>query len=186
MTSMLYTQVHCIRDDRVLLMLRSKEPNLGLWVAPGGKIELDEAPYECAARELREETGLQAHELVLQGIISVVMPALERPCLQFLYAVPAFSGQLRADQREGDLRWWHKDELCTLDMPNLNRVYLPRLLDLDQPFYQARFTYDRAWQLLQVAEHTLTIAGAEHLPGASGSGPTTEKDGGLGEPRRGG
>jgi 8-oxo-dGTP diphosphatase len=178
---MLYTQVHCIRADRVLLMLRNKEPNLGLWVAPGGKIELDEAPYECAARELREETGLQAHELLLQGIISVVMPALEQPCLQFLYAVPVFSGQLKADRREGELRWWHKDELCALDMPNLNHVYLPRLLDLDQPFYQARFTYDRAWQLLQVAEHTLTIAGAEQLLKASRSGPTTEQDAVLGK-----
>ena len=36
---MLYTQVHCLRDDQVLLMKRHKEPNLGQWVAPGGKIE---------------------------------------------------------------------------------------------------------------------------------------------------
>jgi len=35
----LYTLVHCLCDGQVLLMQRHKEPNLGLWVAPGGKIE---------------------------------------------------------------------------------------------------------------------------------------------------
>ena len=38
MNSMLFTQVHCLHDRQVLLMRRNKKPNLGLWVAPGGKL----------------------------------------------------------------------------------------------------------------------------------------------------
>ncbi len=38
------TLVYVIRDDgKVLVMHRNKEPNLGLWIAPGGKVEMGES-----------------------------------------------------------------------------------------------------------------------------------------------
>src|SRR5208283_1418958 len=42
-----------------LLMLRAKQPNLGVWSPIGGKLEMGtgESPFECAVRETREETG---------------------------------------------------------------------------------------------------------------------------------
>jgi 8-oxo-dGTP diphosphatase len=157
MAVLLYTQVHCVRDRCVLLMKRNKEPNLGLWVAPGGKIEADEAPFECAVRELHEETGLTAHALCLRGIVSIVMPALEEPCMQFLYAVTDFSGQLSADLREGDLRWWTETEARHLPMPHANRVFLPKVLDTSVPFYQAKYVYDTQWQWVGGTEHADTM-----------------------------
>jgi 8-oxo-dGTP diphosphatase len=156
----LYTQVHCLRHDQVLLMKRHKEPNLGLWVAPGGKIEADEAPYECAIRELREETGLQARETLFRGIVSIVMPALERPCMQFLYVVTDSAGELVTDEREGALRWWPVDEALRLPMPSANALFLPHVLDVSGAFYQAKYTYDAEWRLLEAAEHSLRISPA--------------------------
>ena len=154
MASMLYTLVHCLRGDQVLMMKRNKAPNLGLWVAPGGKIETDESPYECAVRELREETGLKAHELQLRGIVSIVMPKLEQHCMQFLYAVTDFSGQLVADEREGELRWWSLDAVRLLPMPADVSVSLPRILDESGTFYQAKCVFDAEWQLVDVVEQT--------------------------------
>lgn len=139
-------------------MKRNKEPNLGLWVAPGGKIEKDEAPYECAARELREETGLRANEVHLCGIVSIVMPTIEQPCMQFLYVVTDFSGELVADEREGVLGWWSLDEARRLPMPHANAVFLPRVLDMDWAFYQAKYVYDADWQLVKVVEHTSRVS----------------------------
>jgi 8-oxo-dGTP diphosphatase len=150
----LFTQLHCLNNDRVLLMKRNKEPNLGQWVAPGGKIEADESPYESAARELLEETNLRAHTMHLRGIVSVVMPALTEPCMQFLYAVTRFSGELRADEKEGSLRWWSVEEIQQLSMPQSNSVYLPRILDLSTPFYQAKYVFDADWTLTDMIEHT--------------------------------
>src|SRR5512144_1441434 len=89
-STFLFTQVYCVRDECILLMKRNKEPNYGLWVAPGGKIEKDESPWECAVRELHEETGLQAQTLQLRGIVSMVSPKFGMPCIQFLYLVSAF------------------------------------------------------------------------------------------------
>ena len=45
-------------NGRVLLIERGREPHLGAFALPGGKIEQDEHPFDAAMRELTEETGL--------------------------------------------------------------------------------------------------------------------------------
>jgi len=47
-----------MKDDKVLLGKRKNAHGAGTWSFPGGHIELFEELYECAYRELREETGL--------------------------------------------------------------------------------------------------------------------------------
>ena len=46
-------------DGRLLLLRRAKEPWLGRWDIPGGFCGGDEHPLDCAARETREESGLE-------------------------------------------------------------------------------------------------------------------------------
>jgi len=50
-----------------LLIRRARPPAAGAWSLPGGAQRLGETAEECARRELREETGLTAGELVLVG-----------------------------------------------------------------------------------------------------------------------
>ncbi|MBW1743354.1 MAG: NUDIX hydrolase [Deltaproteobacteria bacterium] len=47
-----------IKDNRVLLVKRSKPPGEGLWAIPGGRVELGETLQQAAEREIMEETGL--------------------------------------------------------------------------------------------------------------------------------
>jgi 8-oxo-dGTP diphosphatase len=138
-------------------MKRSKEPNLGLWVAPGGKIEPDESPYECAVRELYEETGLYAQEMYFRGIVSIVMPMVVEPCLQFLFTCTDFVGKLAADENEGILDWWPIVETQDLEMPAANLRFLPQAVDMKRPFYQAKYVYDSEWQLLETIEYSNQI-----------------------------
>jgi 8-oxo-dGTP diphosphatase len=51
----------------VLLMKRKKEPYMGMYAIPGGKLEEGESYLEGAKRELFEETGLKNIELKAIG-----------------------------------------------------------------------------------------------------------------------
>ena len=50
---------------QVLLARRGRAPGLGSWSLPGGAQELGETAEAAARRELREETGLTAGDLLL-------------------------------------------------------------------------------------------------------------------------
>lgn len=45
--------------DQLLLMRRAENPGRGGWAVPGGFMELGECPSQAAARELKEETGVE-------------------------------------------------------------------------------------------------------------------------------
>jgi len=50
--------VAIVRDGQILLVKRRNEPGKGLWAVPGGKVEYGETLRDAAAREVKEETGL--------------------------------------------------------------------------------------------------------------------------------
>lgn len=50
--------VYIVRGNKVLLHMHKK---LGIWLPPGGHIELDEDPNQAAIREAKEETGLDVN-----------------------------------------------------------------------------------------------------------------------------
>lgn len=146
------TVVYALRDGaagpEVLMMFRHKEPNLDLWVAPGGKVERDESPRECAARELEEETGLRATRLLFRGMVTELSTRDDWQWLLFIYVVPEWEGALRADLREGRLRWVPLAELEALPKPASDALFGPTVLDLDAPFFEATMRFDQTLSLI--------------------------------------
>lgn len=152
MKPILATMVYCIKDGDVLLMLRNKEPNLGLWVGPGGKLEPGESPYDCAKRELYEETGLEVNNLYFRGLITEISPRPDWQWLMFLYVATEFSGTIVEDKREGRLSWCSLSEVMQLPIPEADSVFFQKVININMPFYQAKFVYDSDLSLVKVTE----------------------------------
>ncbi|MBS60598.1 MAG: DNA mismatch repair protein MutT [Anaerolineaceae bacterium] len=152
MKPILATMVYCIKDGDVLLMLRNKEPNLGLWVGPGGKLEPGESPYDCAKRELYEETGLEVNDLYFRGLITEISPRPDWQWLMFLYVATEFSGTIVEDKREGRLSWCSLSEVMQLPIPEADSVFFEKVTNINMPFYQAKFVYDSELNLVNVVE----------------------------------
>ena len=146
--------VYAIRDDHVLLMHRKREPNLGLWVAPGGKIEPGESPYETALREFAEETGLKAKSLQLRGLCTFVPLLKQYPWFIFIFVTTDFQGTLSTDCEEGDLAWVSLEEyFTTLPKPGADAIFAPKILAATGGLFQAKFTYDAKVNLVEWVEH---------------------------------
>lgn len=58
----------CAFEDRVLLCRRAIEPRIGYWTIPSGFLELGESCAEGAARETREEAGV---EIAIDGLLAL-------------------------------------------------------------------------------------------------------------------
>lgn len=101
-----------VRDaaGRVLLVLRANEPSRGKWSVPGGRIEPGETARAAAAREVREETGLDVEvgELLLTADLG--------PYVVADYAAVVVGGTLVAGDDALDARWFSAAELAALDL----------------------------------------------------------------------
>jgi 8-oxo-dGTP pyrophosphatase MutT (NUDIX family) len=96
--------------DALLLILHGK---LGLWLQPGGHVEPDDADVLASARrEVREELGLDAIDVVGDGLLDVDVheipargadPAHEHFDVRFLFSTAADSFKAGSDAR--DARW---------------------------------------------------------------------------------
>jgi ADP-ribose pyrophosphatase YjhB (NUDIX family) len=137
----------------VLLMRRVKDPYAGFWTAPGGNLEPGESPRECAARELREETGFEALDLRLRGIVAETAPQEGWRWLMFVYVVRAFTGTLTPDEREGEFTWWPLDAWERIPMPEPDRWFFePTVLGSGEPF-EATIRLDADLCIARVESH---------------------------------
>ncbi len=57
------TAAFIVRDGRLLVARRGKEPAKGTLDLPGGFVDMDETAEQGMAREIREETGLEAQRM---------------------------------------------------------------------------------------------------------------------------
>jgi 8-oxo-dGTP diphosphatase len=115
-------------EERVLLICRGHSPGAGEWTIPGGKVEPGEAPIRAAARELREETGLEAEVAYAIGVVRIEREGVSFAVHEFL--VEAAGGAARAGDDAADVRWSPLGELEALGVSAQAVAVIKRGLEL--------------------------------------------------------
>lgn len=108
-----------LKDNKILLNLRSDTKT---WGIPGGGIELGETLEETAARELKEETNLDAESFTLLNVFSGKDFYFKYPNNDELYSVVVLylannvTGNLKITDGESfELKYFGKNELPVLE-----------------------------------------------------------------------
>jgi 8-oxo-dGTP diphosphatase len=72
---------------------------------PGGHVENGESFYDCAVREIKEETGFDVHNLQYCGVVHWLNRETFGRYFVFLYKTTNFSGELLSESNEGKNLW---------------------------------------------------------------------------------
>lgn len=98
-------------DGHVLLVRRAIEPRSGLWVFPGGYMDMGESAEEAAVRETREEANVEVTALELLGVYTRVGPGI---------VVIVYEGATESEGSPGDecseIGWFHPERIPWADL----------------------------------------------------------------------
>ena len=107
-------------DDRLLLVRRVMEPFRGRWSLPGGYLDLGEDPRAAAAREAREEAGV---EVSVGAVIDVFAnPLSEGGAVFVLFEAAWVSGTPAPGDDADAAAFFGRDELPPLAFTSTETV----------------------------------------------------------------
>jgi 8-oxo-dGTP diphosphatase len=119
-----------LEGDKILLEKRKNEPNLGKWSVPGGLVELGEDVEQAVIREVKEETGLDAHEPQLVDVVNYVSLG-KRGAVKYHYVIIDYlvtvgSGNPKAASDADALKWAPFNEVEEYDLTESFRLFFRR------------------------------------------------------------
>jgi ADP-ribose pyrophosphatase len=120
-----------MRQNRILLIRRGKEPAMGEWAIPGGRVELGETMHEAAAREVMEETCVSIRPGELVYFFETILPDPDGR-IQFHYAIFDFMAEYLAGEPNPrddamDARWVSAEDADTYNLNTRTRELLNRI-----------------------------------------------------------
>ncbi|MGH1434468.1 MAG: NUDIX hydrolase [Lewinella sp.] len=118
-------------ESQFLLLKRANEPNRGLYVPVGGKVEPYEDPYQTGLREVAEETGIRLQKLRYMGSLVETSPVeYNWWCSIYMADIP---WQEAPPCDEGKLEWIDFSALETLATPATD-WHIYQYMAREQPF----------------------------------------------------
>ncbi|HLO32768.1 MAG TPA: NUDIX domain-containing protein [Anaerolineales bacterium] len=101
------------KDNKVLLMKRKGLHGKGTWSTPGGHIEFGETPEQCAAREAKEEVGVDVFDVQFRAVTNDLFERQGRHYITIWMEVQSFSGEptVAAEEEVAELGWYAWDAL---------------------------------------------------------------------------
>jgi 8-oxo-dGTP diphosphatase len=103
-----------IREGKLLMVQRGRDPGAGLWSVPGGRVQAGEYLSDALKREVLEETGLEIDVGGLIGLLEVLGPP-HYVILDFGAHVIGESTEPQPADDASDARWVPIEEIEKLD-----------------------------------------------------------------------
>jgi ADP-ribose pyrophosphatase YjhB (NUDIX family) len=102
-----------VKDSKVLLVRRGREPLKGHWSLPGGLIEVGESLEAGVVREVKEETGLIVEPIELVELLDRIHRDGDRVRYHYViadYLCRVTGGELQAADDADEARWVERTE----------------------------------------------------------------------------
>ena len=119
---------------------KKNDMNHDKWIGVGGKFENAETPFDCARREIKEETGLTVTELNYRGLVTFVSDLYGTEYMH-LFTADKFEGEIDYDCDEGRLEWVRKEDVASLPIWEGDKIFFD-LLERESRFFSLKLCYE--------------------------------------------
>ena len=100
------------KADKVLLMKRKGPHGTGTWSTPGGHLEFGETLEECAAREAKEEVGVDVIDVRLRAVTNDIFEETGKHYITvWMEGKPVGEPFLAAEREVEEIGWFAWDSL---------------------------------------------------------------------------
>jgi 8-oxo-dGTP diphosphatase/2-hydroxy-dATP diphosphatase len=123
----LLTLTMVLKDERILLGMKKRGFGAGRYNGFGGKVESHESVEEAALRELREEAGIEAHELAQHGILTFTFDSNDDELEVHIFMARDYTGK-EGESEEMAPEWFALSRIPYERMWSDDRIWLPYLL----------------------------------------------------------
>jgi 8-oxo-dGTP diphosphatase len=119
---------------------KKDDMNKDKWIGVGGKLENAESPFDCARREIKEETGLTVKKLNYRGIITFVSDKWGTEYMH-LFTATDYDGEIDYDCDEGKLEWVKKELVPSLPIWEGDKIFFD-LMEKEERFFSLKLCYE--------------------------------------------
>ena len=100
------------KDDQVLLMKRKGPHGHGTWSTPGGHLDFGETPEGCAAREAKEEVGLDVVDIRFRAVTNDIFETAGKHYITIWMEGKSIGEPfIAAEEEVAELGWFSWDSL---------------------------------------------------------------------------
>lgn len=120
-----------------------------VWMAPGGHREFNEGLYECARREIFEETGLKIKNIQIKATGNVYLKDLNEELFFHDLVADYAGGKLTQSPSDGRLAWLTPKEIAKLDnlLSELQHI-LPYIFAKNNKVISYKATYEKGNKII--------------------------------------
>jgi 8-oxo-dGTP diphosphatase len=100
------------RDDKVLLMKRKGPHGTGTWSTPGGHLDFGESLEGCAAREAKEEVGVDVRDIRFRTVTNDIFEGEGKHYITIWFeGKPVGEPSIVAEKEVAEIGWFAWDAL---------------------------------------------------------------------------